>query len=398
MATTVLNSVMDMFDSDGLSSLAGRLGTSESAVSSGIASSIAAMLGGLARNANDPASLNQIFDLVDHSREDVSVSSLASAAFSPAGGASAMSPVIETGKRFLSMIFRDKEASVNDAVARQSGLGGGVVPQLLGMLAPILLSVLSRRVHEGHLNPSSFRSELLGEASSLKHLIPAGLASLFSDTSAAVASGAHETKEAVRKSAGWMWPAILAALVLFAIIWAFRGSSAPDVSTTASSVGSAVKSGIASLGDFVHRTLPGNITLRIPEFGMEGRLLAFIQSNQNPSKETWFDFDRLVFDTNSATLRPESQEQLENIASILKAYPAVKVKIGGYTDNTGDAAANMTLSRARANSVMGELAKLGVASGRLEAEGYGSQHPVADNSTEEGRAKNRRISIRVTAL
>jgi K(+)-stimulated pyrophosphate-energized sodium pump len=75
----------------------------------------------------------------------------------------------------------------------------------------------------------------------------------------------------------------------------------------------------------------------------------------------------------------------------------VKLKIGGYTDNTGDAAANMRLSQARADSVRAELIQLGVGADRLEAQGYGDQHPVADNSTEEGRQKNRRISMRVTA-
>ena len=111
----------------------------------------------------------------------------------------------------------------------------------------------------------------------------------------------------------------------------------------------------------------------------------------------WFDFDRLLFDTNSATLQPASNEQLTNIAEILKAYPNVKIKIGGYTDNTGDPSNNQKLSQDRANNVMAALEQMGVASDRLEAQGYGADHPVADNSTEEGRQKNRRISMRVTA-
>ncbi len=85
------------------------------------------------------------------------------------------------------------------------------------------------------------------------------------------------------------------------------------------------------------------------------------------------------------------------MAAILKAYPKVKIKLGGYTDNTGDAAANLQLSDQRAKNVMAELEKLGVDPSRLEAEGYGDEHPVADNNTEEGRQLNRRISLRVTA-
>jgi K(+)-stimulated pyrophosphate-energized sodium pump len=73
----------------------------------------------------------------------------------------------------------------------------------------------------------------------------------------------------------------------------------------------------------------------------------------------------------------------------------VRARIGGYTDASGDAAANLQLSQARAANVKTELVALGIAAERLDAKGYGSQFPVGDNSTEDGRAKNRRISLRV---
>lgn len=130
--------------------------------------------------------------------------------------------------------------------------------------------------------------------------------------------------------------------------------------------------------------------------GVEANLLAFIKSDKPVDKETWFDFDRLTFDTGKATLRPESQEQLRNVAAILKAYPDVNVKIGGYTDNTGDAKINQKLSGDRAASVMRELTQMGITASRLEGEGYGQEHPVATNDNAAGRAQNRRISIRVT--
>jgi K(+)-stimulated pyrophosphate-energized sodium pump len=152
----------------------------------------------------------------------------------------------------------------------------------------------------------------------------------------------------------------------------------------------------AKLGEFGIQKLTSGIELNIPEFGIENKLLSFIKSDKPVDKTTWFDFDRLTFETGAATLKPESQEQLKNIAEILKAYPAVNVKLGGYTDNTGNAASNLKLSQDRANSVRVELEKMGIGKDRLEAEGYGQEHPVASNDTEEGRAQNRRISIRVT--
>jgi OOP family OmpA-OmpF porin len=72
------------------------------------------------------------------------------------------------------------------------------------------------------------------------------------------------------------------------------------------------------------------------------------------------------------------------------------MRIGGYTDNVGDPAQNLELSKERADAVMAEEVRRGLAPDRLTAEGYGEQHPVADNSTEAGRAQNRRIAMRIT--
>ena len=93
---------------------------------------------------------------------------------------------------------------------------------------------------------------------------------------------------------------------------------------------------------------------------MESKLIAYLNDpNSTVSDDKWFDFDRLLFDTGKATLQPASQEQVGNIAAILKAYPKLKIRLGGYTDNSGNAAANVKLSDERANGVMGELVKLG---------------------------------------
>jgi len=74
----------------------------------------------------------------------------------------------------------------------------------------------------------------------------------------------------------------------------------------------------------------------------------------------------------------------------------VKLKIGGYTDNTGSADGNMKLFQNRANTVMGTLVANGIGAGRLSAEGFGSAHPMGCNDTEEGKEQNRRIAVRVT--
>src|SRR5262249_12671602 len=139
----------------------------------------------------------------------------------------------------------------------------------------------------------------------------------------------------------------------------------------------------SSLGEFITVTLPDDMSIRIPRNGVEARLLGYIQNPaSNTSTPTWFNFDRVVFDTDSANLPPESQEQLNNVSAILKAYPNCRLKVGGYTDNVGGAEHNLNLSRERAKAVVSQLSSKGIDSSRLQAEGYGQAHPVADNSTE----------------
>ncbi|WP_338085961.1 OmpA family protein [Limnobaculum eriocheiris] len=135
--------------------------------------------------------------------------------------------------------------------------------------------------------------------------------------------------------------------------------------------------------------------MNIPQYGVENKLIEFIESSAPVDSTTWFFFDRLLFKTNSAQLEPQSDEQLNNIVAILKAYPNVKLKLGGYTDNTGTEEINLKLSQDRADSVRAQMIQLGADASRLEAKGYGSEHPVAPNDTDENRAKNRRIDILV---
>jgi K(+)-stimulated pyrophosphate-energized sodium pump len=154
----------------------------------------------------------------------------------------------------------------------------------------------------------------------------------------------------------------------------------------------------ASLGALTALTLPGNVSLNVPEMGIENKLVQFVQDASKPvDKTTWFDFDRLTFETGSDKLDVSSNEQLDNIANVLKAFPTVKLKLGGYTDNVGNPEGNKTLSANRAKNVLVDLVSRGIAADRLESEGYGQEHPICPaNDTEECKAQNRRISVRVT--
>jgi OOP family OmpA-OmpF porin len=190
---------------------------------------------------------------------------------------------------------------------------------------------------------------------------------------------------------------LLGAIALVSFYICQRPEAPHPVAGAPAATAARVPSPFPDLGAFQARPLPGGVAITFPERGMEGRLVLFIEDpNAVVTRESWYDFDRLLFDTNEATLRPESHEQLENIAIILRAYPAVDVKVGGYTDNTGPSELNLKLSQARAESVRAELVKRGIAAERIAAEGYGEKYPMGDNATPEGRAMNRRTAIRVT--
>lgn len=153
-----------------------------------------------------------------------------------------------------------------------------------------------------------------------------------------------------------------------------------------------------SAGGLIKIALSGGAEIEGAADGLESKILAFIgDTSAVVDKKTWFDFDRLNFETGSTTLTADSKSQVGNVAKILTAFPEVKLKIGGYTDNVGNPDANLKLSDDRAKKVMEELVGLGIVADRVEAEGYGEQFPVADNATPEGRAKNRRTGVSVRA-
>ena len=107
------------------------------------------------------------------------------------------------------------------------------------------------------------------------------------------------------------------------------------------------------------------------------------------------DIYGILFDTDKTELKPESRGTLEEVASLLKSDPSLKLEVGGHTDNTGAADHNMKLSLGRAAAVVDALVgTYGIDKLRLQPKGYGDTRPVAPNDTDDGRAKNRRVELR----
>ena len=425
MASPILDDLMRLAGPL-LGRVANQLGESPQSVSTGMKSGIAAILAALVNKAGDSGAMSQVAEAA------TSVDSTAVLAdpgtLLPTRAEPTTSPTTSPAGGLLSVLFGGRAGGIADMIAQASGMKSSSASSLLSMAIPLVLAFLKNRMG-GTVSAASLSSTLTSERDAILADAPAGLGSLLGFGGAGAAAGAASRATAGARSTidaapvaarataagvqpsgrNWLWP-LLGLAALLVVGWLLFGrnrstdTAATVADTTTAAVGPAVDSTAAnvsattaSLGAFVKRSLPGGVELNVPENGVESRLLSFItDANRAVSDTVWFNFDRLLFETGSARLTATSKEQVDNIAAILKAYPAVDIKLGGYTDNVGDAAANLKLSSDRATTVKSALVDRGIAAGRLAAEGYGDAHPVADNSTPAGREQNRRIAIRVT--
>jgi OmpA-OmpF porin, OOP family len=112
-----------------------------------------------------------------------------------------------------------------------------------------------------------------------------------------------------------------------------------------------------------------------------------------PSKT--FVLDDVEFDFGKSTLRTQSYSTLDDLVDYLKRKPNERIEIGGHTDNIGSDEKNLVLSLERAKSIVNYLIARGISNDRVVAKGYGADEPIEDNSTEEGRQKNRRTEVKI---
>jgi OOP family OmpA-OmpF porin len=409
MPDTLLASLSSTLKLTAREEIARSLGESEQAVSRGLEFATAAVFDGLHRQTGQSDVMRQVIDLASKAPADIGSTLNASQLGNP------NSPLILGGKKFLSSLLGQGQDATLSTMGRESGLRPTSAATVLALAAQSVLSFIGACVRNEGMTATSLATFLHSEGPGVR----AGSAAEFHEAPAAPRVTAPtetvttrrveidpviaQTVQVQKERSIWLWLLPLLLILAGLLLWfLFRPRPAAPVAEApapppAAAPVAPVAPATPDLGSFVPRQLVDGTMLSIPEHGVEGRLLAFIQDpSQRPNRTSWFDFDRLLFATGSATLEPQSSEQLHNIAAILKAYPNTHLTIGGYTDNTGDAAQNLKLSQDRADNVTAELVKLGVAKDRLLAKGYGEEHPVGDNATETGRAQNRRISMLVT--
>jgi len=213
--------------------------------------------------------------------------------------------------------------------------------------------------------------------------VTAGISDIASSTAASASRATREVATALTpRRPDWLIPLVaLAALILIGLgymMW------------RATPTHEAAREATRKLAEI---QLPSGIKISVPEGAFNFSLATWLASTSDTTVPKRFVFDNLNFESSSTALTPESRPTVDSLAAILKAYPAVSVDLEGYTDSTGDPAANKKLSLDRAAAVKNLQVAGGVADSRVTTTGYGPENPIASNDTEDGRAKNRRLEL-----
>ena len=395
MTSSILDSLTRSLGSTAYTQAANTYGESDPAVTKGFTVAVAAVLAPLVARAGNMQFMRGLLDMTRDVPADVTLLDQPERLFNRAPRA-----LEETGPVALlrSLVFGGNPETINNGISRASGVKPATAAAFFSVALPTVLGYLSRLVVRENLDAAGLGRRLAAERVPLVAVLPAYFGSLLSPPDVAAVEPARARYQGARpnlpaqglskgsSSTGWVAAAIVALLAvigLYAMFGRAVAASKEHPALWARPATSIASCPMEPTCDSRRRAPKHDFSRssKAARPSIVRRGTSSIGSRSKPIRPT---------------LRPQSREQLANIAAILKAYPSVRVKIGGYTDNSGDASANLALSQSRAQTVMNQLRDLGVASSRLDAEGYGNQHPIADNTTADGRARNRRVALRAT--
>jgi OmpA-OmpF porin, OOP family len=393
-------------------------GEPESATRQALHTSIASALGGITRISSSPEGATSLFNVI---REDKYDSTLNNTAGIFSGG-NASSKTLDMGRQLTNRVFGNKTSAISDVIARSSGVSTNSATKLFSLITPLTLGVLGRHAAAQGLNASGLSNLLADQKDEIMTAAPAGLSrvleqptgpSLVPSASESTVSRATETvregapsplyqqERTTRRSSGSRGWLVLLLLICAAAILTLllRGRSAQHAANLARQQAANATGAIGNVahqaeGAIASMTLPGGVHVSLPQGSMNYNLANYLASNDAAPRT--FVFDHLNFQPGSIALTDESVPTVNNLASILNAYPNSNVQIAGYTDNSGDPQSNRALSLSRASAVKAMLVHQGVNAPRITSIGMGADHPIASNNTDVGRAQNQRLELTVT--
>jgi outer membrane protein OmpA-like peptidoglycan-associated protein len=401
MSFNLLDTLKNSVGPDLVSKAAAMFGESESGITKTLGAGIPAILSGIISNAG-----------ADGGQSMLNLSKQAAGSGIADNPASLFTAGASTGNDFLSGIFGGKSGVISNLIASFTGVKQSTTNGLLGTLAPLALGFLGKHVMSNNLSAGGLLGFLNTQKEQVRNAMPAGLnlSSVLGDTPKVVHSTGTHGKTVVdeKTGAGRILIPLLLAVFAIALLWyLMKGCNEKNSVTETTNDTTIVAEKPASIDTTVAAATSARESLKVKlpdgkeldafKGGIEDKLVAFLNDASSAAgKDVWFDFDDLNFKTGTAEIVPESQKQIDNISAILKAYPKVKIKIGGYTDKTGNEEGNKKLSQSRADAVKAALSTAGVGAQVTGAEGYGSSFAkYAADAPDSDRVKDRHVSISV---
>ncbi len=391
LVQTVINAVTP----DLITKLSGLLGESPGSVGKGVAAAAPALLAAALQQSSTTTGANGLLDMIGQVTSGGDILERLPALLSDD---TARAGLLSQGKGLADGLLGANGAGATNALASFAGLKGGAASSIIALAAPLVMGAIGKAL--GPSKTAAGVQALLSEQrSSILGALPPGLGSLFGVGGAAQAArGATAAAGAAAATGGGglmkILPWLIAAAVVLALIFGMRSCGKEKAVEPAPVVPPVAEAPVVVAPVVVAPetlTLPDGATISVAPGSIGYSVAKFLDSREAAPKT--FIFDNLNFDTASNALTPESNATVGTMVVILKAYPNVRARIVGYTDNQGDPAANKTLSDSRAATVSKQIIDAGIAADRLETAGMGEAGPVADNATEEGRAKNRRTEL-----
>jgi len=418
MSFNLVDSVKSLLPNDLLDKAAGTLGEKPENVQQAMGGIIPSILTGVLQKAGS-GNMQGILNMAVEAAKNGIPENLGSLIGSGEGLAA-------KGADMLKNLFGDKVSAVTNAISGFSGISSKSASSLMSVAAPAAMGVIGRQVTDANLDAGGLVSFLNNQKDAILNALPSGLniagvlgmgslsgiAGKLSDTASGMAGKPGNAISDVADAAGaatakassgsrWLLPLLLI-LVLIAMIWYFMNRHSPASTTPTMADTVAVTNdtpmAMAAAPEQIKVKLPDGKELDAFRGGIEDQLVTFLNDpDSKAGKDVWFDFDNVNFRTGSSDISNESIDQIQNIAAILKAYPKVKIKIGGYTDRTGDSLQNKKLSQDRAASVAAAIKGAGAKASQVTgAEGYGSAFAkAAADAPDAERKKDRHISVSV---
>ncbi len=405
MSGTLIDSVKTIFTDTLLARFAVLLGESESNIQKAVHGVIPMVLTDIVHKAYFPEGTAKVATLGRQAANSDFFGHLHELSID-AGGLVAGSALLNKGTDFARNLFATRTDPVIGEVSRHAGISIPSATFITGITCFAALDAVGRHLANTNVDGNGLASWLKTQGDSIVHAIPVGL-----QVKPALGISHYPWEKPVVARGNTALYIVVSLLVIALILFFFYRScgraeiTAPtgtrDTTVVAAVPAPAPDSADTLSSPSIKVTLPDGKVLDAYKGGTEDRLVNFLSDpNAKLDKKNgnWFDFTKIGFASNSASLLLESDAQLKNIAAILGAFPKAKIKIGGYSDNTGDSTDNVRLSQQRADNILAKIKELGARSSQLTgSEGYGSNYPVGDNGTASGRAMNRRMSINVKA-